>query len=234
MKNKIAIALTAGVMVAGMGSVSAALVESMSNVVSDGTIIIGENSAVWSTLTGFVTDPNEGLEQDWHQITIASDTSYFYFRYEMNASLPYPDWRYALYLDTDLSRETGFVGGGSQFPIGADYMVQGDTVFSYPQNAGTAWDSASSVGVLDGLWSFYGDYTTIEFAIPKSWIGGTESFNFLLLGTSSDWSEDYYVDSSNQSSGGWLQYTTVPEPGAAVLCGFGVGAMFLRRRRRTA
>lgn len=222
-------------MVAGLSSVSADLVQSLSNVVADGTIVIGGGGSGWTGLTGFQTDPNEGSSLDWHQVTIASDSSNFYFQYSMNAGTTYPNWPYAIYLDTDLSRSTGFVGGSSQFPIGADFMIQGDSLYSYASSAGTDWSATTFLSSV--TYSYSGGFATIEFSVPISSLG-TSTFNFLLLGTgdiAGNYYEDYYLDSSNQGvDGGYLQYTAVPEPGTSALAAIGLGAVLLRRRGRRA
>lgn len=222
-------------MVAGLGSVSADMVQSLSNVVADGTIIIGGGGGGWTGLTGFQVDPNEGSTLDWHQVTVANDSTNYYFQYQMNAGTNYPDWQYAIYLDTDLSRSTGFVGGGGQFPIGADFMIQGASLYSYASAAGTDWSASTYLSSV--TYSYTGGFATIEFSVPISTLG-TDTFNFLLLGTgeiSGSYYEDYYVDSSNQGvTGGYLQYTAVPEPGTSFLAAFGLGAVLLRRRGRRA
>ncbi len=53
---------------------------------------------------------------------------------------------YCVYLDADNSRTTGFRGGGDEFPVGADYLLQGILLFRYTGN-GTdwAWEQVGSV-----------------------------------------------------------------------------------------
>jgi hypothetical protein len=233
MKITNAIVAAAGVLVTGISSASADLVQSLSNVVADGTIVIGGGGSGWAGLTPFQADPNEGSTLDWHQVTIANDSSYFYFRYEMNAGTAYPAWQYALYLDTDLSRSTGFIGGSGQFSIGADVIIEGAGAYAFSPSAGTTWSIEGYLG--EAVYSFNGDYSVIEFSVPISALG-TDSFNFLLVGTgeaAGNHYEDYYLDSSNQGiSGGYLQYTAVPEPGALLLTTVGLGGVLVRRHHR--
>lgn len=229
MKNKIAGVLTAGMMMAGMGSVSAALVESLNNTVTDGTIIIDSSRSGWAGLTPYVADPNEGLAEDWHQVTIANDDYNFYVRYEMNASAGWSGLLH-MYIDIDLNRGTGFIGGESQFSVGAEFMLEGGSLWAFTGGSQTTWGWEWVSYVGDG--SVTNDYVA-SFSRADVTVN---TFNFVLdAEQSGGGTHDYYVDSSNQgASGGWLQYTAVPEPGTAVLCGFGLGAMLLRRRRRTA
>jgi len=55
-----------------------------------------------------------------------------------------------IYLDTDANRTTGFRGGANNFPIGADYLLQGSALYRYTGSTGTEW-SWSSVGIV--TWS---------------------------------------------------------------------------------
>lgn len=228
MKNKIAVVLTAGMM-AGLSSVSAALVESLSNVVSDGTIIIGSDRSGWDGLTPYVADPNEGLLEDWHQVTIANDDYNFYVRYEMNSS---DGWSGLLhmYIDIDLNRGTGFIGGESQFSVGAEFMLEGGSLWAFTGGSQTTWGWEWVSYVGDG--SVADDYVA-SFSRADVTVN---TFNFVLdAEQAGGGTHDYYVDSSNQGAGGgWLQYTTVPEPGVSVLFGLGLGTMLLRRRHRSA
>lgn len=232
MKTKHVVKLAMGVLLAGLVSGQADLVESLNNTVTDGTIIIDSGRTDWNGLTGFVTDPDEGSTVDWHQVTIANDSTNYYLRYQMNETTAF-DSNFRIFIDTDLDRGTGYIGGQSQFSLGAEYMIEGARLYSFNGGAQTTF-SWLDLGMQSYDASVPGDYE-VGLAISSL---GTQTFNFLLFGTGTvglDYYEDYYVDSANTgAAGGYLQYTTVPEPGVSVLCGMALGAVLLRRRPRAA
>lgn len=233
--DKIKAALKWTAMMAIMGSTqlnAATLVESLNNTVANGTINGSDlTNSNWSSVTGFQIDPNEGSTNDWHQLSIANDSDNFYFRYQMNAS-PGLDFNLRMFFDTDLNRNSGYLGGGAQFSVGAEYMVEGGSlyVFTGPDQTTWGWDWVGYYGA-DG--SYPQDYT---YTLTRAALG-TETFNFLLFadGTipgTGDY-RDYYVDSAELgNAGGYLQYTTVPEPGTVALIGLGLGAVLFYRKRR--
>jgi hypothetical protein len=222
-------------MMAIMGSTQilngATLVETLNNTVADGTIDGSDlTNSNWSGVVGYQTDPNEGSTVDWHQISIANDTNNFYIRYQMNAS-PALDFNLRIFFDTDLDRGTGYIGGDAQFSVGAEFMIEGATLYQFTGAGQTVW-GWSTIGSLGADGSYALDYT---LGIPIASLD-TDTFNFLLFSEGNIGGSpyrDYYVDSSDLGdSGGYLQYSTVPEPGAVVLIGLGLGAVLLYRRRK--
>lgn len=215
----------------GLTSASAALVESLNNTVTNGTIVVDSSRSGWSGLTGFITDPNEGSTIDWHQITIANDSTNYYFRYVMNDSPALIDGNFRIFFDTDQNRSTGYIGGASEFSVGAEFMIEGATLYQFTGGTQDAW-SWNWLGLQS-----YNDGVTDDFVISTPIASfGTNTFNFMLFSdgfTNSVAYRDFYVDSSNQgASGGWLQYTTVPEPGVSLLLGLGLGLALLGFRKK--
>ena len=231
-KLKATLKWTAMMAIMGITQLNAAtLVQALNNTVANGTINGSDlTNSNWSSVTGFQTDPNEGSTNDWHQISIANDADNFYFRYQMNAS-PGLDFNLRMFFDTDLSRGSGYIGGGEQFSIGADFMVEGASLYAFIGSSQTTFDWVF-VGYYGADASYPQDYT---YTLSRTGLG-TNTFNFLLFadGTvSGNAYRDYYVDSSELgNAGGYLQYTTVPEPGTVALIGLGLGAVLLYRKRR--
>lgn len=210
------------------------LIESLNNTVADGAIVIGPSRTDWDNLTPYVSDPNEGSSVDWSQVTVANDSLNLYVRYIMNASSGL-NTSTMFFIDTDSNRDTGFIGGSSQFSIGAEYMIQGATIYSFIGGTPVSWD-----------WNYIGGVnydtstnTDMTFSLALSQIGSPTTFSFLLFSQgdiAGNYYEDYYVDSANQGTdGGYFSYTTVPEPTTTALLLGGLalaGVRTLRRLRR--
>lgn len=231
MKIRHALILAAGAWSAVLTSAPAALVESLNNTVANGTITIDSSRTGWVGLTGFTTDPNEGSTVDWSQITIANDATNFYFRYVMNDAPLWINSNFRIFFDTDQKRSTGYIGGASEFSVGAEYMIE--SAYLYQFTGGTqdawSWNYIGAVSYSDGLANDMVLSTSISSL-------GTDTFNFMLFSEGTvggDAYRDFYVDSSNTgASGGWLQYTTVPEPSTGLLVAAGLLAASTLRRRR--
>lgn len=85
-------------------------------------------------------DPEEGaFPCDWLSVDgrLTDKTLSFEFRYAGPVALE-KGAAYNVFLDTDRNPDTGFKGSSGEFPIGADYVIQGVTVFQY-SGSGTDW-----------------------------------------------------------------------------------------------
>lgn len=197
------------------------------------TITIDDSRADWAGLTSFNSDsddiPTSG-DVDWNDITIAHDGANLYVRYE-----PYDGpgwgsaWRYHVLLDTDQNRNTGYIGGSSQFAIGADYMIEGATVFQFTSGNQNDWGGWSSVG----SGSSDENPSDIELGISQSLVGSPASFYFIVWGDNSGGggTDDAHPDGGLSGAGGdYFQYA-IPEPLTASLIGLGL-LVVLRMRRR--
>jgi len=104
-----------------------------------------------------------------------------------------------MYIDSDQNRQTGFRGTGNDFPIGAEYLLQGANLYRYTGD-GTSWS-----------WTWVGTSTfalsgnIAEFSIPQSWIGNPSAFAFFLLGDNTIYpggsALDQYPDGAIRSGG---------------------------------
>jgi hypothetical protein len=109
-----------------------------------------------------------------------------------------------LYFDTDNSRATGFRGASDNFPIGADYLLQGNTVYHYV-GGGTDWNW-SQVGVAT---SAVGGTSNVEFSLPQALIGNPAVIGLFFLGDNPSIGGnalDVYPDSALQTGGGNFTY----------------------------
>ena len=129
-------------------------------------------------------------------------------------------------IDTDQSRASGYRGANDTFAVGAEYMLEGASLYAYT-GSGTDWG-----------WSFvasavYDDFplNDHELSFARSALGNPTSFDLIAI-TDFFGAGDAYVDGAQGgASGSYVTYSTVPEPHALLLGVAGVAA-FLGRRRR--
>jgi len=213
-----------------MGALSQAdLIQTRSNPVGDGTMAVDTGRGDWSGLTAFNADPDDAPagETDWQAVTIAHDSSSFYIRYLLHDG-PGLNFRYNMLIDTDQNRGTGYIGDTSQFAVGAEYMVQGATLFQYT-GSGTDW-FWSDLGLKPWDESIAND---VEIGFDQADIGSPESFDFVLWGDNATTDDMYDDTGAGGGSGGYFEYTTnIPEPSTAALVGLSLLAMLRLRRRR--
>jgi len=152
----------------------------VSNPVLDTGITVNGAITDWAKLTSFGTKANDvsgaANPVDWNQGWIANDTGSFYIAIQ-NANAITLNSAYNIFLDTDNNRSTGYTGGANNFPVGAEYMVQGSTLYKYTGGSGTAWSWASVGTLTSGVSS-----NTAEIKVPRSWIGSPASINLFFYG----------------------------------------------------
>jgi hypothetical protein len=181
----------------------------VSNPVLDGAITVDGALTDWSNIRSFGTKPADltGATNpvDWSNAYMANDTNKVYLAVTNANSLSSLTSAETIYLDTDQSRSTGYIGGGSTFPIGAEYMIQGGTLYKYT-GTGTNWSWGTGVAVTTAV-----SGTNIEYSIPRSYIGNPTRINFFLYGdnTGTSGSVDYYPINATSSTGGKCIYNLV-------------------------
>ncbi len=228
---------------AGWATTADADLISTLNNTTDG-ITIDSDRSDWAGLTAYPDDsagePGIGaFDVDWDTITLAnsSDLSTFYIRYQLNNAADFGSFPafYNLFIDTDEDRGTGYIGGGSQLPIGAEYLLQGATLYAF---TGGASQTAFSWGFVTALTSDNSfSSLDITFSMAASSIGNADTFDFVALGDNglNGNTPDYYPDDGNTGSGGdYFKYTAVPEPVTAGLLFVGEALLSLRRRKPVA
>ena len=183
---------------------------SISNPVS--SITIDGSLSDWSETALFVSDPDDvsgaANRLDWKQVQIAHNASRLFVAYTNDGPITL-NAAFNMYIDSDQNRKTGFRGAGNDFPIGAEYLLQGSNLYRYTGD-GTTW-SWSWVGTS----AFAVNGNVAEFSIPQSWIGDPVAFGFFMLGDNTIYPAGVAID----------QY-----PDGAILSG-GSGAFFDYRIR---
>ena len=180
----------------------------------------------WASVSTLVTDPADAIgnpESDFLSAKASSDATNLYLYYQTSATfdLGAIGFRFNILLDTDQTPTTGFKLYGSSAG-GFDYLFQGATLYTFAGTDNTnewIWDWSPTLG-------FGNSGNEAEFAISLASLGLSpgDSLDFLLFGdnTTVDLVPDAYGSSV-------ITYTTIPEPGAALLGG--VGLLCLLRRR---
>ena len=162
----------------------------------------------WTGLIPFEEDPEElggpGNIIDWKQLLLGHDGAMLFIAYRNHGAVSL-DWGHNLYLDVDSSRSSGFRGGGDDYPLGAEFLLQGSYLHRYLGN-GTSWE-----------WGYVGQARSAvsqeiaELMIPRAWIDRPVGMRLFLLGDNHPHgaaSTDLYPDGAlgSAGSGAWLQY----------------------------
>ena len=85
-------------------------------------------------------DPDEGASPcDWLTAAGGIAQNDLHLKFEFTEPVNFEKGAaYNVFLDTDQNRQTGFRGSGGEFPLGADYLLQGAAIFRY-SGSGTDW-----------------------------------------------------------------------------------------------
>ncbi len=120
------------------GALCADSIEQHTNGVAAGTITVvagDSDRSDWADIPAYMSDPDEdaGPEIDYTGVQIANDATNLYFRFTLFDITPetpeFFGFRHNVFLDVDRDRETGFYGGGNFLAVGADYLLQGPTLY---------------------------------------------------------------------------------------------------------
>jgi spherulation-specific family 4 protein len=176
--------------------------QTMSNPVVNGSIVVtGNDRTDWAAVPAYDAEGAEAggpFEVDYRQVQVAHDDDNFYFRFQLDAS-GFLGFRHNVFIDVDQDRTTGFRGSGDQLSIGADFLLQGSSVFSFSGASPTTWGwNFLSVQPFDDF-----PTTDIETQIPRSLIGDPDGFDFVLFGDNT-FADDYYPNSGSAGAGGGL------------------------------
>ncbi len=196
--------------VAAINNFTPGVQQTLTNLVSNNSIMVDSSRAEWAGLTPYSTDvddsPLPGPELDYERVTVANDADNIYFRFEIdeviNGSSSLGS-KHNVYIDVDQNRATGFIGSGSFLSIGADYLIQGGKLYAFQ---GANQESFT--------WGFEGDLSAndsttddIELAVSLAQLGDPTAFDLLVNGANSS-VEDYLPNSGagGVSLGGFYRY----------------------------
>lgn len=123
-------------------------------------------------------------EVDWTKLWVKSSPENLYLSYETENPVSFTDafnssaWGYQIELDTDLNTFTGYIGVYGDFKMGADYLIQGGTLYRYSRESDRTLQGWKAV---TGLLYSYLD-RRLEIAIPWSSLGmGEEDYGVDIM-----------------------------------------------------
>lgn len=186
-------------------------VTSYSNLITLGTILYNGELSEWANLQSFNTDPADingtsGNEVDWRRAWMAHDDSgniYFAANYDKDINM---SWGHITYMDTDQSQGTGYLGSSNNFPVGADYMIQGYNLWQYT-GSGTNW----SWNYVTPLWRAWHQKSS-EMTTPLVNLGNPSKINVFFEGNNTPYGNnvsDFYPDDAI-SAGKFFTYSLTP------------------------
>ena len=155
----------------------------------------------WAPRVSFGLDiddiPGDELQVDWVTAWMANDDDAFYLAYRNDHAISI-GWAFNIYMDADVDRGTGFRGGGNDFPLGAEFLIQGTAIYQYTGN-GMSW-GWEFLGSMDGLVQG----TAAEFSFPRSIIGDPERIHLFFLGENAAFggtTQDYFPNDAASPGG---------------------------------
>ncbi len=155
----------------------------------------------WQTAQSFGVDPVDatGTQNtiDWKEAWMGHDASKFYIAYQQHSPVSL-SWGHSIYIDTDTSETTGFLGFAGEFSIGVDYAIEGNTLFRYTGITQNEW-SWQLVGSIES--SVNSDW--VELSVARSLIGSPTNMRLFFVGYSSatgGTALDYYPDDVTNTS----------------------------------
>ena len=103
---------------------------------------------------------------DWIKVYAKKDGMFLRIAYQCRTPIDFSfAAAYSVFIDVDNNRKTGFVGGMNDFPIGADYLLQGSTLYRYDYHGvgdyGIDWQWSTVDTVKHEI-----DGTEAEFWVP--------------------------------------------------------------------
>lgn len=182
---------------------------------------IHTNRTAWAALDAYPADSEaeDGIgpsDVDWKRVTFAhsTDSQSLFIRYELNTAADFAGSLafYNIFVDTDNNRETGYIGGGEQFPVGAEFLIQGFSVYSFAGGAAQTAFSWDYAGTAD--YDVQSNNLDIAMDLPLSLLGSPTSFRFVLYADNAlnQNTPDYYPDTANAGiAGGFFEYSTEVE-----------------------
>jgi len=168
-------------------------------------VVVNGNLADWNNLRSFPANTvGTNTPVNWVKAWLGHDLTRYYLAFT-NASAVTINSAVVIYFDTDATRTTGFRGGANNFPVGAEYMLVGGSLYQY---AGTG---------LDWNWAFVGSVTwqvsgnNAECSFSRAWLANAANLNLFFYGDNPSVGGSAVVTMPNNAlqvggGGGYLNY----------------------------
>ena len=187
---------------------SADSIETQSNPVSDGAITItpgDPDRSDWEFIPWYEADTEDaGLGVDPYAVQIAHDSTDVYVHIQLNQFdiEPGQEWRIQLWVDSDQNLDTGYL---SNFAIGADSLLEVNTLYDYSGTAPGEW--VWTIAVTD-LPRDQTDLLDVAVQFPRAAINDTRAFDFFVMGQNfpDGQLEDPLPDFADQDFGDYFTY----------------------------
>jgi len=154
----------------------------------------------WSAIIAYAGDADDisgnNNTLDFARAFIAHDDDNLYFRYDNHA----PDdvqisWGMSIQIDADANPNTGFRGFGGEFPIGVDYMIEGNTLHRYTGSGNDfSWGDSTVVSAAINA-------VSLELAVARSALGDPQSMRLFFFANNvavDGDAQDYYPDAVSE------------------------------------
>ena len=155
----------------------------LSNPVADNSINTsgGNNDrSDWVTTTAFTTDADESNATDFQSITVAHDTAKFYIREQLyrTTNSGFFASNQILFFDTDQSRANGYTGPSGNYSIGAEFLLEGLSLYAFTGGGSQTSFSWNYVGSVS-----YDDFPTNdhELSFSRSLLGSPTTFDLIAV-----------------------------------------------------
>ncbi|MFT4692354.1 MAG: hypothetical protein ACI9OD_004587 [Limisphaerales bacterium] len=139
------------------------------------TVTLDGSLSEWATIpsagSGLEVTNLNGNQIDLVELKVTHDNDNVYVAYKNKQPIVLT-WGYTLYIDADQNPNTGF----AMWEIGADFVIQGNGLYSYSGTGGDwawSWVQVASATVSG---------TVAELAFPRSAIGNPDSFHYTFYG----------------------------------------------------
>ncbi len=157
-----------------LGASGGTLSNVLANVTLDGAFDDWSNAASFGVDPDDVTGANNPI--NWRQAWMGHDDSRYFIAYQ-NYNPVSLSWGYSVYMDSDTDDTTGFRGFSNSFTIGADYLLEGDSLFRYTSIDQNLW-AWEFIGSVDAIVS----EDRVELSFARTLIGNTDNLRLFFQG----------------------------------------------------